>query len=73
MYVCGYVYHSVNVMLGAVQNFGELDYVRFLTDRNTGASRGLAYVKFFRSYHAALALEGCNSRKLLLHRKHITA
>lgn len=37
--------------------------MRFLTDRNTGQARGLAYVKFFRAYHAALALEGCDSRE----------
>jgi len=40
-----------------------MDYMRFLKDRNTGESRGLAYVKYYRAYHAALALEGCDPRK----------
>ena len=57
-------------MCCVLQTFGEIDYVRFLKDRNTGDSRGLAYVKFFRSYHAALALEGCNPRKPLLRESH---
>jgi RNA recognition motif. (a.k.a. RRM, RBD, or RNP domain) len=53
----------VNNVLNLFQKFGDIEYIRFVKDRKTGDSRGLAYVKFKRAYHAALALEGCDSRK----------
>ena len=37
--------------------------MRILRDRVSKESKGLAYVKYYRAYHAALAYEGCNPRK----------
>ena len=53
----------VNPVFLSPQQFGEIEYVRILTDRQTGESKGLAYVKYYRAYHAALALENCDSCK----------
>ena len=50
-------------MIISFQDFGEIEYVRILRDRVTKESKGLAYVKYFRAYHAALAYEGCNQSK----------
>ena len=46
-----------------LQQFGDIDYVKILTDRESGKSKGLAFVKYDRSYHAALALEQCDARE----------
>merc|ERR1719427_314654 len=37
--------------------FGEIDYVQVVKDRNTGEKKGFGYVKFLRAYDAARALE----------------
>lgn len=42
------------------KEYGDIEYVKILKDRHTSASKGLAYVKFFRAYHAALAIEQCD-------------
>ena len=52
-------------MIISFQDFGEIEYVRILRDRVTKESKGLAYVKYFRAYHAALAYEGCNQSKTI--------
>ena len=39
--------------------FGNIEYCRITCDEN-GRSKGYGYVKFYRSLHGALALEGCN-------------
>ncbi len=46
-----------------LQEYGDIDYVNVLRDKTTGDSKGLAYVKYHRAYHAALALESCDSSK----------
>lgn len=43
------------------EEYGDIEYVRLIKDKATGDSKGLAYVKFYRAYHAALALESCDS------------
>jgi RNA recognition motif-containing protein len=43
------------------EQYGEIDYIKFVKDRKTGERRDLAYVKYFSAYHAALALEGCDA------------
>ena len=57
VYMCWFIF----------QQFGETEYVRILRDRVSKESKGLAYVKYFRAYHAALAYEGCNQRELTGH------
>ncbi|KAK3587925.1 hypothetical protein CHS0354_014444 [Potamilus streckersoni] len=42
------------------EQYGDIDYATVLRDKNTGESKGFGYVKFFRPYHAALALENCD-------------
>lgn len=42
------------------RNYGDIEYVRIVKDRGTKEMR-LAYVKFYRAYHAALALENCDA------------
>ncbi|KAL5006464.1 hypothetical protein ScPMuIL_015270 [Solemya velum] len=42
------------------EEFGEIDYITILKDKEFGANKGFAYVKFYKPYHAALAFEGCN-------------
>jgi len=37
--------------------FGDIDYVQIVKDRNTGEKKGVGYVKFHRAYDAAKALE----------------
>lgn len=44
-----------------LQQFGEIDYVRMLQDRKTGKTKNLAYVKYFKQYDAAKAVEECGS------------
>jgi RNA recognition motif-containing protein len=41
--------------------FGLVDHVHILKDKESGDSRGVAYVKFYKASHAALALEGAAS------------
>ena len=43
--------------------YGDIDYVRIIRDRNTNKSKGLAYVKYYRAYCAAVALEKCGPGK----------
>ena len=45
------------------QEYGDVEYVNILRDKSTNESKGLAYVKFHRPYHAALALENCDPCK----------
>ncbi|CAD7082281.1 unnamed protein product [Hermetia illucens] len=42
--------------------YGEIDYASVIRDRGTGQSKGFAYVKFKRFYHAALAFENCSPK-----------
>ncbi|ESP01921.1 hypothetical protein LOTGIDRAFT_92684, partial [Lottia gigantea] len=42
------------------EQFGDLEHVNIVTDRNTGNNKGFGYVKYRRPYHAALAFEGCD-------------
>ena len=39
------------------EEFGEVEFVNFVKDRNTGEKKGFGYVKFRRAYDAARALE----------------
>ncbi|XP_069987625.1 RNA-binding protein 45 [Penaeus vannamei] len=39
--------------------FGDIDYVSIVRDRNTRDSKGFAYVKYHRMSHAAKAFESC--------------
>lgn len=45
--------------------FGNLQYCRIIRDKNTGESKGIAYVKYDKASSAALAIEGLNGKKLL--------
>lgn len=49
----------------SLQEFGDIEYVRVLTEKGTGKSKGLAFVKYFRAYHSALAMEMCDPSKFL--------
>ncbi|KAG7175307.1 RNA-binding protein 45-like [Homarus americanus] len=40
--------------------FGDIDYVSIVRDRNTRDSKGFAYVKYHRMSHAAKAFESCD-------------
>lgn len=40
--------------------FGDVDYVSLVKDRNTNENKGFAYVKYHRMSHAARAFEGCD-------------
>lgn len=40
--------------------FGPIEYVSVVKDKQTNESRGFGYVKFFRFSHAAKAYEGCD-------------
>ncbi|XP_014243102.1 RNA-binding protein 45 [Cimex lectularius] len=42
------------------RQFGDIDYVSIVKKKDTGESKGVAYVKYFRAYHAAKAFEECN-------------
>lgn len=42
--------------------FGHVESVHIVKDRQTGHSRGLAYVRFTRAYNAAIALENCDPK-----------
>ncbi|XP_049843828.1 RNA-binding protein 45 isoform X1 [Schistocerca gregaria] len=42
------------------QEFGDIDYVSIVKDRETRESKGFAYVKFHKVSHAAKAYEGCD-------------
>jgi len=39
--------------------FGDIDYVSVVKDRNSKESKGFAYIKYHRMSHAAKAFEGC--------------
>jgi len=41
--------------------FGPIEYVSVVKDKQTNQNRGFGYVKFFRFSHAAKAYEGCDS------------
>ena len=40
--------------------FGPIEYVSVVKDKQTNENRGFGYVKFFRFSHAAKAYEGCD-------------
>lgn len=40
--------------------YGDVDYVSLVKDRNTNESKGFAYVKYHRMSHAAKAFENCD-------------
>lgn len=42
------------------KQFGDIDYVSVVKDRETKESKGFAYVKFHKISHAAKAFEGCD-------------
>ncbi|KDR11573.1 RNA-binding protein 45, partial [Zootermopsis nevadensis] len=42
------------------KQFGDIDYVSVVKDRETKESKGFAYVKFHKVSHAAKAFEGCD-------------
>ncbi|XP_067006548.1 RNA-binding protein 45 [Anabrus simplex] len=42
------------------KQFGDIDYVSVVKDRETKESKGFAYVKYHRVSHAAKAFEGCD-------------
>ncbi|KAJ9575632.1 hypothetical protein L9F63_007493, partial [Diploptera punctata] len=42
------------------KQFGDIDYVSVIKDRETKESKGFAYVKFHKVSHAAKAFEGCD-------------
>ncbi|XP_013416230.1 RNA-binding protein 45 [Lingula anatina] len=42
--------------------WGDIEYVRIVRHQDTQRSKGLAYVKYYKAYHCALALENCESR-----------
>lgn len=42
---------------GKFSEFGEIDYVQVVKDRNSGEKKGFGYVKYLRAYDAARALE----------------
>jgi len=41
----------------AFSEFGDIDYVQVVKDRNTGEKKGFGYIKYHRAYDAAKALE----------------
>ena len=46
-----------------LQQYGDIDYCSVLKDHNSGESKGLAYVKYYRGYCAAMAVENADSGK----------
>ncbi|KAK9500194.1 hypothetical protein O3M35_001499 [Rhynocoris fuscipes] len=42
------------------KQFGSIDYISIVKNRETGESKGVAYVKYHRAYHAAKAYEECS-------------
>ncbi|BET02238.1 RNA recognition motif. (a.k.a. RRM, RBD, or RNP domain) [Nesidiocoris tenuis] len=42
------------------KKFGDLDYVSIVKNKTSGESKGVAYVKYHRAYHAAKAYEECS-------------
>lgn len=42
------------------RQYGDLDYVSVVKDRETKESKGVAYVKYLKMYHAAKAFEECD-------------
>ncbi|ELU03679.1 hypothetical protein CAPTEDRAFT_33898, partial [Capitella teleta] len=43
------------------KGYGDIHYVRLLKDPHSSKSKGLAFVKYYRAYHAAKALEECDA------------
>jgi len=43
------------------EDYGPLEYVSIVKDKQTNENRGLGYVKYFRFSHAAKAMEECDS------------
>jgi len=52
--------------VSVVQQFGRVESAHIVKDRKTGNNRGLAYVRFSRAYHAAMALENCDQSETFL-------
>jgi cold-inducible RNA-binding protein len=48
----------------AFEQFGEIDRVRIMTDRDTGRSRGFAFVEMPDDEEAAKAIAGLNAQEL---------
>ncbi|XP_050301976.1 RNA-binding protein 45 isoform X2 [Anthonomus grandis grandis] len=44
------------------KQFGDVEYVSIVRDRNTGNSKGVAFVKFYKFSHAAKAYEQCDRK-----------
>lgn len=44
------------------KQFGDLEYVNIVKDRNTRDSKGIAYVKYYKFSHAAKAFEECEKK-----------
>ncbi|KAK6627486.1 hypothetical protein RUM44_009964 [Polyplax serrata] len=42
------------------KEFGEIDNVKLVKNRDTNENKGFAYVKYYKMYHAALAYEQCD-------------
>jgi hypothetical protein len=53
---------SILFELCNVKAFGDIEYVRILKDKSSGQPKGLAYVKYFKASHAAMAFENCDPR-----------
>jgi len=49
-----------------LQKFGRVESVHIVKDRQSGHSRGLAYVRYSRAYDAAIALERCDASETFL-------
>jgi len=47
-------------MRSVFEAFGEVEYIQMVKDRKTGERKGFGYVKYNRSYEAALAVENCD-------------
>ena len=48
------------------QKFGEVASVSVLRDKESGNAKGFGYVRYYRAYHAALALEECEKCNILM-------
>ncbi|XP_063224602.1 RNA-binding protein 45 isoform X2 [Bacillus rossius redtenbacheri] len=52
--------HTDAVLREHFEQFGDIDYVSVVKDRETKESKGFAYVKYHRVSHAAKAFENCD-------------